>query len=133
MAQTERKEYMKENLDRGVWINYFNEFTKRNQARATQLEVFGENGALEEEHGLLFAGIALEQMNGTPSIEIMFGGRDGQEPRHLTRVIANVQQITAKRGLDGRDEALEIIDGEGEKNLLRFDPALPNQLYQQRL
>lgn len=113
---------MKEDLDRGVWIDYFNEFTKRNQSRATQLEVFGENGALEEEHGLLFAGIALDQVNGTPSIEIMFGGRDGMEPCHLTRVIANVQRITPKRDPDGRDEALEIIDGEGEKNLLRFEP-----------
>ncbi|HVS80107.1 MAG TPA: DUF5335 family protein [Pyrinomonadaceae bacterium] len=124
---------MKENLDRSVWINYFNEFTRRNQSRATQLEVFGENGAQEEEHGLPFAGIALEQINGTPSIEIMFGG-DDTEPRHLTHVIANVQQITPKRGLDGRDEALEIIDSEGEKNLLRFEPVpLPDQLYQQRL
>jgi hypothetical protein len=125
---------MKENLDRSVWINYFNEFTRRNQSRATQLEVFGENGAQEEEHGLPFAGIALEQINGTPSIEIMFGGRDVTEPRHLTHVIANVQRITPKRGLDGCDEALEIIDSEGEKNLLRFEPApLPDQLYQQRL
>jgi hypothetical protein len=124
---------MNERLDRSVWINYFNEFTRRNQSRRTQLEVFGENGAQEEEHGLPFAGIALDQVNGTPSIEIMFGGRDVVEPRHLTHVIANVQQITPKRGPDGRDEALEIIDGEGEKNLLRFDPALPDQLYQQRL
>jgi hypothetical protein len=123
---------MKENLDRSVWINYFNEFTRRNQSRATQLEVFGENGAQAEARGLPFAGIALEQINGAPSVEIMFGG-DGIEPRHLTRVIGNVQRITPKRGLDGRDEALEIIDGEGEKNLLRFDPALPDQLYQQRL
>ena len=124
---------MKENLDRSVWINYFNEFTRRNQSRATQLEVFGENGAQEEEHGLPFAGIALEQVNGTPSIEIMFGG-DDTGPRHLTHVIANVQQITPKRGPDGRDEALEIIDSEGEKNLLRFEPApQADQLYQQRL
>ncbi|MFS8084732.1 MAG: hypothetical protein ACMG6H_03815, partial [Acidobacteriota bacterium] len=85
---------MKQNLDRSVWINYFNEFTKRNQSRPTQLEVFGENGAQTEERGLPFAGIALEQINGTPSVEIMFGGDGNIAPGHLTRIIPNVQQIT---------------------------------------
>lgn len=124
---------MKEGLDRSIWANYLQEFTKRNQWRITRLEVFGEHGAQEEQHGLAFAGIALEQASGAPSIEIMFGGNDPQEARHLTHVIANVQQITSKLGPDGRDEALEIIDGEGEKCLLRFDPALPDQAFQQRL
>jgi hypothetical protein len=114
---------MKENIDRSVWINYFNGFTRRNQSRPTRLEVFGENGAQEEERGLPFAGISLERGNGKPSIEIMFGAPNGFAPRHLTRVIENVLEITPKRGLNGRDEALEIVDSQGEKNLLRFDPA----------
>jgi hypothetical protein len=113
---------MKENLDRSVWINYFNEFTRRNQCRPTRLEVFGENGAQEEERGLPFAGISLERGNGAPSVEIMFGGNGSVEPRHLTHVIASVQEITPKRGLDGRDEALEIVDSQGERSLLRFEP-----------
>jgi len=113
---------MKDYIDRSVWINYFNEFTRRNQSRPTQLEVFGENGAQREQCGLPFAGISLERGNGTPSVEIMFGGNGAGESRHLTHVIANVQQITPKRGLDGRDEALEIVDGQGEKSLLRFEP-----------
>ena len=33
---------MKENIDRSVWINYFNAFTRRNHSRPTRLEVFGE-------------------------------------------------------------------------------------------
>lgn len=114
---------MKENIDRSVWINYFDEFTRRNQSRPTRLEVFGEMGAQEEERGLPFAGISLERGNGKPSIEIMFGVPNGGTPRHLTRVIENVLEITPKRGLDGRDEALEIVDGHGEKNLLTFQPA----------
>lgn len=112
---------MKENIDRSVWINYFNEFTRRNQSRPTQLEVFGENGAQREERGLPFAGISLERGNGAPNVEVMFGGNGAVEPRHLTHVILNVQQITPKRGLDGRDEALEIVDNQGEKSLLRFE------------
>lgn len=113
---------MKENIDRSVWINYFNEFTRRNNSRPTRLEVFGENGAQEEEHGLPFAGISLERGNVTPSIAIMFGASNGDTARHLTHVIENVQEITPKRGLDGSDEALEIVDSQGEKSLLRFEP-----------
>ena len=114
---------MKENFDRSVWNNYLNDFTRRNQSRPTRLEVFGELGAQEAERGLPFAGIALETNRGAPlSVEIMFGGHDAMEPRHFTHVIADVQKITPKRGLDGRDEALEIISGEGCRNLLRFEP-----------
>ena len=113
---------MKDYIDRSVWINYFNEFTRRNQMRPTQLEVFGENGAQEEERGLPFAGISLERGNGAPSIAIMFGPRNRDRPPHLTHVIENVQEITPKRGLGGRDEALEIVGAEGETSLLRFEP-----------
>lgn len=113
---------MKDYIDRSVWINYFNEFTRRNRLRPTRLEVFGENGAQQEERGLPFAGISLGRANGAPCIEIMFGGNDAVEPRHLTHVITNVQEITPKRGLDGRDEALQIVSVEGETCLLRFEP-----------
>lgn len=114
---------MRENIDRSVWANYFDEFTRRNQARRTRLEVFSDLGAQEEERGLTFAGIALDRdRGGLPSIEIMLGAYDAIKPRHLTRVIANVQQVTPKVGPDGRDEALEIISGEGYQNLLRFEP-----------
>jgi Family of unknown function (DUF5335) len=113
------KAIMQENIDRSVWINYFNEFTKRNQLRPTQLEVFGENGA-QKERGLPFAGISLVRGNGAANVEIMFG-RGAGEPRHLAHLIMNVQQITPKRGSDGRDEALEIVDTRGEKNLLTFE------------
>ena len=113
---------MKEDIDRSVWINYFNEFTRRNQMRTTTLEVFGELGAQEEERGLPFSGISLERGNGAPSIAIMFSARNGQTPPHLTHVINNVREINPKRGLDGSDEALEIVDSRGEKSLLRFEP-----------
>src|SRR5438876_488975 len=103
---------MNENINCSVWVNYFNEFTRRNQSRPTRLEVFGEMGAQEEERGLPLAGISLERGNGAPAIGIMFGVPSGFTPRHLTRVIENVRAITPKRGLDGRDEALEIVDSQ---------------------
>ncbi len=110
---------MNEKLDHVDWANYFNEFTRRNQSRPTKLEVFGDAGAQEEERGLPFNGISFEQQEGAPRVEIMLGGA-GQ--RHLTHVVSNVHQITPKLGLDGRDEALEIIDANGETSLLRFEP-----------
>lgn len=110
---------MNEKLDHVAWANYFNEFTKRNQSRPTKLEVFGEAGAQEEEHGLPFTGISIEQLGGMPRVEIMLGDASGS--RHLTHVVLNVHQITPKLGSDGRDDALEIVSAEGETSLLRFE------------
>jgi hypothetical protein len=119
---------MKQNLDRRVWTTYFNEFTKRNQSRPTQLEVFGENGAQQEERGLPFAGISLGKGNGAPAIEIMFGSPDPAGSNRLTHVINHVQQIIPKLGRDGSDEALEIVGEHGEISLLRFEavPVIAN-------
>jgi hypothetical protein len=111
---------MKQNLDRSEWANYFEEFNRRNLARPTLLEVFGENGAQEEEHGLPFAGISVARGNDTPEIEIMFGSQQTAHSSRLTHSIRNVQQITSKLGPDGRDEALEIVADHGEISLLRF-------------
>lgn len=113
---------MKETIDRSVWTNYFNEFTRRNRSRLTRLEVFGEMGAQEQEHGLPLVGISLERGNDRPSVEIMFGAIDGAARPRLSHFIENVQGIMPKRGPDGRDEALEIVDSQGEKNLLTFQP-----------
>lgn len=110
---------MNEKFDHVDWVNYFNEFTKRNLSRPTKLEVFGEAGAQEEERGMPFTGISIEQRDGNPRVEIMLGD---VRARHLTHVVSNVHQITPKLGLDGRDEALEIVNAEGETSLLRFEP-----------
>ncbi len=114
---------MSENIERSTWANYFDEFTKRNQSRLTRLEIFGALGAQEEERGLPFAGIALNQDSAAPSVQIMLGKPGDTEPGHLSHLIVNVQTITPKRGSDGRDEALEIINAQGETNLLRFETA----------
>jgi hypothetical protein len=112
---------MNEKIDRSVWTNYFDDFTSRNQLRLTRLEVFGENGTRVEEAGLPFAGISLERGNGAPSIEITLGGSGIRTP-HLTHLIEDVRKITPRRGSDGRDEALEIVDGQSEISLLSFEP-----------
>lgn len=112
---------MNEVLDRSVWINFFNEFNKRNYSRPTHLEVFGVNGAQWEECGLPFAGISFEG-NGAPDVEIMFCETYPKAAAHLTHFISDVRAITPKRGPDGRDEALAIVGADGEMSLLRFEP-----------
>src|SRR5215472_9652626 len=108
---------MKESIDRSVWTNYFDEFTKRNQSRRTRLEVFGENGAQVEECGLPFSGINFGKGTSAPSVEIMLGNQTPLQSRHLTHVISDVHDITPKRRLDGSDEALAITDAQGETSL----------------
>src|SRR5581483_10683600 len=64
---------------------YFREFSKRNHARPTRLEIFGELGAQSEESHLPLGGISVENTGkDAPRIEIMLGGNSLIDPRHLT-------------------------------------------------
>ena len=112
---------MKENIDRDAWAPYLNKFTKRNQSRPTWLQVFGEAGAQSEEQGLPLVGISLEEKGvNAPNIQIMLGGHDPLEMRHLTHTISNVESVTLQVGKDGRDDAIEFVDRRGEASLLIF-------------
>lgn len=114
---------MSENIEYHQWAIYFSQFNKRNRWRPTRLEVFGEQGAREAECGLPLVGISLEEdREGARRIHIMLGEHDAMDPRHLTYTITRVKRLTPKCGTDGRDEALEIEDEQGEKNLLCFEP-----------
>jgi hypothetical protein len=112
---------MKDNLEREVWASYLTQFNKRNQSRPTWLQVFGEAGAQSEEQGLPLVGISIEEKGAdAPRVQIMLGGHDAIETRHLTHMISNVERVTPQVGTDGRDEAIEFIDRQGEASLLIF-------------
>lgn len=110
---------MSEEIKREEWASFCNEFSARNQTRLTRLEVFGEMGAQEEERYLPLNGLTLAE-DGT-KLEILLGGESPDDPRHLTHSIEHVAQVYAKKVADGSDEALEIVDAEGTKTLLRFE------------
>lgn len=112
---------MKGNLKREAWAGYLDKFSKRNESRPTWLQVFGEAGAQSEERGLPLVGISLEE-KGTdaPRVQIMLGGHDAIEQRHLTHMISNVARVTTQVGMDGRDDAIEFVDKQGEASLLIF-------------
>ena len=111
---------MSEEIKREAWAAFCNEFSKRNQARLTRLEVFGEMGAQEGERYLPLNGITLAE--GGTKLEILLGGEPATELRHLSHSIQNATNVYAKKAADGWDEALEIVAAEGTKTLLRFEP-----------
>lgn len=111
---------MQDEIKRENWTEYFKRFSKRNQARSTKLEVFGEIGAQREGRHLPLAGLSFEGSGkDAPRIEIMLGG--GHDPRHLTRTITRVNRVMRKISADGRDEAIEFEDAGGAKTVLQFE------------
>ena len=108
-------------IEREQWKTFLDEFSKRNQMRATRLEVIGEIGAQEEEVYLPLVGVSFEP-KGTAagSVEIILGGETAKEPRHLTHLIPNVQRIAPLPGTTSLEEGLGIENDEGMKTLLRF-------------
>jgi len=110
---------MKDNIERKAWAGYLKLFNRRNEYRPTWLQVLGETGAQSEEHGLQLVGISLEERGpDAPRIQIMLGGHDANE--HLTHMITNVDFVTPQVGADGRDEAIEFVDKQGQASLLIF-------------
>ena len=112
---------MKDNIEREGWAAYLNKFSKRNESRPTWLQVFGEVGAQSAEQDLPLVGISLEERGANaPRVQIMLGRHDAIEKRHLTHMISNVERVTRRVGTNGRDDAIEFVDKQGEASLLIF-------------
>lgn len=112
---------MKENLERNTWDNYLSDFNKRNQARPTWLQVLGEMGAQSEEQGMPLIGISLEEKgHDSPRVQIMLGGNSKSKLGHLTHMMSNVESVIPQLGADGREEAIEFVDKQGQASLLIF-------------
>jgi uncharacterized protein DUF5335 len=112
-------------IERSQWKIFLDEFSKRNQLRATSLEAIGELGAQEEEKFLPLVGISFETKGDAAGrIEIILGGETAAEERHLTHSITDVERIAPLIGPTGFEEGIGIEDKSGGKTLLRFE-ALP--------
>jgi hypothetical protein len=112
-------------IEHNQWAAYFKEFNLRNRWRLTRLLVLNEAGAhdQEEERGMPLVGLSLEaDREGALRLHIMLGDESVTDPRRQTYTITGVKRVIPKRSLGGRDEALEIEDEQGEKNLLWFEP-----------
>jgi hypothetical protein len=114
---------MNEVIERDNWDSFIKDFNRRNELRATRLEVLGaEIGAQEEEQQLPLTGISLETKGAdAPRIEISLGGETAKEERQLTHMVTRVRSIITKMGADLREEALLIEDEAGTKTILLFE------------
>jgi hypothetical protein len=106
------------------WNSFFESINQRNRWRPTRLQVFGLMGNQEAEEGLPLVGLSLDtKAEGGPRVFIKLGEHDITDTRHLTHAISNVTHVMLKKGSDGRDEAVEIENVCGERNLLHFQPS----------
>ena len=103
------------------WQTFLEEFSKRNQMRATRLEVVGEIGAQEEEDYLPLVGVTFEPKGSEAgSVEVVLGTETSKDARHVDHLIPHVSRIAPLVGLHGFEEGLGFEDQEGTKTILTF-------------
>ncbi|MDX6406366.1 MAG: hypothetical protein QOH70_3821 [Blastocatellia bacterium] len=115
-------------IDQDQWKSFLDEFSKRNQLRATRLGVVSELGDQQEEEYLPLVGVSLESKGSAAgSVEIILGGETAADERHVEHIVNNVQRIAPLIGLTGLEDGLGLEDQEGGKTLLLFErlPELP--------
>ena len=117
-------------IDQKQWKSFLDDFTKRNQFRATRLEVVGDIGAQEEEEHLPLVGVSFEPKGSAAgSVEVVLGGETAKEERHVEHLIEKVQRIAPIIGPDGLEDGLGFEDRDGNRTLLTFEklPELPEK------
>jgi hypothetical protein len=108
-------------IEHDQWKSFLDEFSKRNQFRATRLEVVGDVGAQEEEKFLPLLGVSLETKGSAEgSVEVLLGGESVQDERHVDHLITNVRRIAPLLGNAGFEDGLGFEDQDGVKTLLTF-------------
>jgi Family of unknown function (DUF5335) len=115
-------------IEQNQWKSFLDDFTKRNQFRATRLEIVGEIGAQEEGDHLPLVGVSFEPKGSDAgSVIIVLGGETTKDPRHLEHLISKVERIAPIIGQTGLEDGLGFEDREGSKTLLIFEqlPEIP--------
>src|SRR5712692_4085920 len=96
-------------IERDQWKTFLEEFSKRNQLRATRLEVIGEIGDQEEEELLPLIGVTFEAKGAAAgSVEIILGGETAKDQRHIEHLVTNVERIAPLLGTTSLEEGLGI-------------------------
>ena len=108
-------------IEQDRWQNFLDDFSKRNQLRATRLEVVdSEAGAGEEEEFLPLVGVSFEKKGSDAgSIVVILGDKND---RHVEHRIENVQRIAPLVGEDtGLEAGLGFEDEDGSRTLLLLE------------
>jgi len=125
-----KEEVMPGFIEREQWKTFLDEFSKRNQMRATRLEVVGDIGDQEEEKYVPLIGVSPETKGSEAgSVEIILGGQTAADPRHVEHRISHVERIAPLVGPTGLEQGLGIEDKDGVKTLLLFEtlPEIPEK------
>lgn len=104
------------------WKTFLDDFTKRNQFRATRLEVLSnELGVNEEEEFLPLVGVSFEAKGSDAgSVVIILGGETAKDERHVEHLVEQVERI-APITSTGLEDGLGFEDRNGDKTLLIFE------------
>jgi len=116
-------------IEQGKWKTFLDDFSKRNQFRATRLEVISQLGAQEEEQFLPLVGINYEAKGSDAGdVVIILGGESIEDERHYEHVVPAVERIAPLLG-DTGEEGIGFEDHEGAKTLLVFEklPEIPER------
>jgi len=108
-------------IEQDRWQSFLDDFSKRNQLRATRLEVVdSEAGAGEEEEFLPLVGVSFEKKGSDAgSIVVILGDKND---RHVEHRIENVQRIAPLVGEDtGLEAGLGFEDEDGSRTLLLLE------------
>ncbi len=117
-------------IEQKQWKTFLDDFTKRNQFRATRLEIVGEIGDQEEEKYLPLVGVSFEPKGSDAgSVVVILGGETAKEQRHVEHLITKVQRIAPLIGQTALEDGLGFEDQDGGKTLLIFEklPEIPEK------
>lgn len=119
-------------IERGRWIEFLNDFSRRNENRPTRLEVIAqETGAQELEKFLPLVGVSFEpEGSAAGSVEIILGGESANDPRHMEHMVLNATRIVPIAATHaGFEDGIGIESEEGTRTLLTFEELreLPRQ------
>ena len=111
---------MRREVERDRWATFLEEFTRRNQHCAAQVQISGQVDAPLVEGGIPLTGITVEmEGSGAPLVEISLGGVS-PDARRVLRRLPLVCGIALRA--DARDDALEVKSEGGVRALVYFEP-----------
>jgi hypothetical protein len=116
-------------IEQRQWKTFLDDFTKRNQFRATRLEVIGDVGAQEEAKSLPLVGVSYEPKGSDAGdVVIILGGETAEDQRHLEHLVPQVERIAPLIGETG-EEGVGFEGSDGGKTLLVFEklPEIPEE------
>jgi hypothetical protein len=111
-------------IPRGEWIRFFDDFSKQHQGWIVHWEVLGRDiGDQEKTTRLPLVGISADA-KGKPRIDIIVGGR---LDAHVTHIIETPKRVVFKQPEQPGHEALEVEAEDGRVTIVTFAHIDPEQ------